>query len=64
MFDEETKVAYREIVDIRQEALYSNHEISMEQKEKLVQFKDKVWNRIYKNGSWIQKLQLKYIYFL
>lgn len=64
MFDEETKAAYREIVDIRQEALYSNHEISMEQKEKLVQFKDKVWNRIYKNGSWIQKLQLKYIYFL
>lgn len=64
MFDEETQEAYQEIVDIRQEAVYSMHTVTEAQKEKLVQFKNRVWERVYKNGSWIQRFQLKYIYFL
>ena len=64
MFDEETAAQYEEIVRIRQEAVYSDHEITEEQREMQDAFKNKIWNRIYKNGSIIQKFRLKYIYFL
>lgn len=64
MFDEETAMEYRRVVDIRQEAVYSQNPLSQEQKEEMMEFKEKVWKRIYTNGTWIQKMQLKYIYFL
>ena len=64
MFDEDTKAAYREIVNIRQEAVYSLHDLTEEQRDVLVKFKNEVWERVYKNGSRIQRLQLKYVYFL
>lgn len=64
MFDPETAQAYREMVDIRQEAVYSRNAISEEQKDKLIAFKDQIWKRVYTNGSFFQKFQLKYIYYL
>lgn len=64
MFDEITGTEYEEIVHIRQEAVYSEHEIEEEQRAKMETFKNKIWNRVYKKGSLIQKFQLKYIYFL
>ncbi len=64
MFDEDTKAAYREIVNIRQEAVYSLHDLTEEQRDVLVKFKNEVWERVYENGSRIQRLQLKYVYFL
>ena len=64
MFDEYTGKEYREIVQIRQEAVYSEHEMTEEQKKALEAFKNKIWNRVYKHGNLIQKFQLKYIYFL
>ena len=64
MFDEETAAEYEEIVRIRQEAVYSEHEITEEQREIQESFKNKIWIRIYKNGNIIQKFRLKYIYFL
>ena len=33
MFDEDTKAAYREIVNIRQEAVYSLHDLTEEQRD-------------------------------
>lgn len=64
MFDEETAAEYHRIVDIRQEAVYSRNTITPEQKDEMMAFKEAVWKRIYTNGTLIQKLQLKYIYFL
>lgn len=64
MFDEETAAEYHRIVDIRQEAVYSSNEITSEQKTEMMAFKETIWKRIYTNGTVIQKLQLKYIYFL
>ena len=64
MFDEETAAEYHRIVDIRQEAVYSSNEITSEQKAEMMAFKETIWKRIYTNGTLIQKLQLKYIYFL
>ena len=64
MFDEETAKEYHRIVDIRQEAVYSRNDLSEEQKQEMMEFKEKIWKRIYANGTWIQKMQLKYIYFL
>ena len=64
MFDEETAAEYHRIVDIRQEAVYSSNEITSEQKAEMMAFKEAIWKRIYTNGTVIQKLQLKYIYFL
>ena len=64
MFDEETAAEYHHIVDIRQEAVYSSNEMTPEQKAQMMAFKEKIWKRIYTNGTLIQKLQLKYIYFL
>ena len=64
MFDEETAAEYHRIVDIRQEAVYSSNAITSEQKAEMMAFKETIWKRIYTNGTVIQKLQLKYIYFL
>lgn len=64
MFDGEIAAEYEEIVRIRQEAVYSEHEITEEQREIQESFKNKIWIRIYKNGNIIQKFRLKYIYFL
>ena len=64
MFDEETGKEYHRIVDIRQEAVYSRNSLTEEQKQEMMEFKEKIWKRIYANGTWIQKMQLKYIYFL
>lgn len=64
MFDEETGKEYCRIVDIRQEAVYSQNDLTLEQKQEMMEFKEKIWKRIYANGTWIQKMQLKYIYFL
>lgn len=64
MFDEETSKEYHRVVDIRQEAVYSRNDLTEEQKQEMMEFKEKIWKRIYANGTWIQKMQLKYIYFL
>ena len=64
MFYEETGKEYHRIVDIRQEAVYSRNSLTEEQKQEMMEFKEKIWKRIYANGTWIQKMQLKYIYFL
>ena len=64
MFDEGTGKEYHRIVDIRQEAVYSRNSLTEEQKQEMMEFKEKIWKRIYANGTWIQKMQLKYIYFL
>ena len=64
MFDEKTGEEYREVVRIRQEAVYSAHTMQEEQWRIMVQFKCKVWDRIYEGGDLIQRFQLKYIYFL
>ncbi len=50
--------------DIRQEAVYSEKHRNRRQKQEMMEFKEKIWKRIYANGTWIQKMQLKYIYFL
>ena len=64
LFDPQTAEAYRAVAAIRQKAVYSEHEITEEERQFLAAFKDQLWNRIYTEGRLIQKLQLKYIYFL
>ena len=54
----------REAADIRQEAVYSAHEVTEEQKRRMEEFKDTLWERVYKDGGLFQRFQLKYIYFL
>lgn len=64
MFDRETRKAYEEVVFIRQKAVYSGHEITEEEKQKVLTFKNQIWHRIYEHSGWLWKLQLKFIYFL
>lgn len=64
MFDREMAEEYIDVVAVRQEAVYSGHEITEEQWSLMRRFKEKIWNRIYSQGSILQKFQLKYIYFL
>lgn len=64
LFDEEMKEQYNKIVDIRQEAVYSSHNITKEQREIVLDFKNKVWEKVYKEAGWVEKFQLKFIYFL
>ena len=64
LFDPQTADAYRAVVAVRQKAVYSEQEISEEERQLLAAFKDQLWNRIYTEGRLIQRLQLKYIYFL
>ena len=64
LFGEELSEAYREAADIRQEAVYSAHEVTEEQKRRMEEFKDTLWERVYKDGGLFQRFQLKYIYFL
>lgn len=64
LFGEELSEAYRAAADIRQEAVYSAHEITEEQKRRMEEFKDTLWERVYKDGGLFQRFQLKYIYFL
>lgn len=64
MFDEETGKRFLKTVDIRQEAVYSLHEITEDQRAYLDSFKDEIWNRVYRGSGWFQRFQLKYIYFL
>ena len=64
MYDEDVRKQYGEVVAIFQEAIYSNHEVTEEQRKIIVDFKDCIWQRVYEDAGLIQKLQLKYIYFL
>lgn len=64
LFDEEMKEQYNKVVDIRQEAVYSSHNITKEQREIVLDFKNKVWEKVYKEAGWMEKFQLKFIYFL
>lgn len=64
MFDKEIRDKYEEAASIRQEAVYSNHEITEEQRIKVMELKDLIWHRVYNGSNWVQKFQLKYIYFL
>ena len=64
LFGRELALEYERAVTVRQKAVYSMHEITEDDRELLEKLKNEVWNRIYRNGSRIQRFQLKYIYFL
>ena len=64
LFDEEMKTEYTKVVDIRQEAVYSSHSITKEQRDFVMEFKNKVWEKVYKEAGWLERFQLKFIYFL
>lgn len=64
MFDQDVRDKYVRVVQIRQEAVYSTHEISEEQRKEILDFKDLIWKRVYNGSNWVQKFQLKYIYYL
>ena len=64
LFDEEMKIEYTKVVDIRQEAVYSSHSIAKEQRDFVMEFKNKVWEKVYKEAGWLERFQLKFIYFL
>ena len=64
LFDEEMKTEYTKVVDIRQEAVYSSHIITKEQRDFVMEFKNKVWKKVYKEAGWLERFQLKFIYFL
>ena len=64
LFGRELALEYERAVTVRQKAVYSMHEITEADRELLEKLKNEVWNRIYRNGSRIQRFQLKYIYFL
>ena len=55
---------YTKVVDIRQEAVYSCHSITKEQRDFVMEFKNKVWEKVYKEAGWLERFQLKFIYFL
>ena len=64
LFDEEMKIEYTKVVDIRQEAVYSSHSITKEQRDFVMEFKNKVWEKVYKEAGWLERFLLKFIYFL
>jgi len=64
MFGGAAAEEYKKAVDIRQESVYSTHEMTREAAGTVAAFKDRMWHRVYDDGNSIQKWQLKYIYFL
>lgn len=63
-FGPELGAAYHEAVEIRQEAVYSTHTMTEEQKDKVRAFQEMIWKRVYEEGSLLERLRLKYIYYL
>lgn len=64
LFDKEMKTQYDQVVDIRQEAVYSSHKVTKEQRDAVWNFKNEVWEKVYQEAGWFEKFQLKFIYFL
>lgn len=64
LFDKEMKTQYDQVVDIRQEAVYSSHKVTKEQRDVVWNFKNEVWEKVYQEAGWFEKFQLKFIYFL
>ena len=64
MFGESVGKAFLQAAEIHQEAVYSDHVMSEEQRTQMKAFKDQVWERVYRQAGVMQKFRLKYIYFL
>lgn len=64
MFGESVGKVFLQAAEIHQEAVYSDHVISEEQRTQMKAFKDQVWERVYRQAGVMQKFRLKYIYFL
>ena len=64
MFGESVGKVFLQAAEIHQEAVYSDHVMSEEQRTQMKAFKDQVWERVYRQAGVMQKFRLKYIYFL
>lgn len=64
VFGEEMAQEFEEVVDIRQEAVYSQHPIEEEKRKKVKAFEEKIWQGVYEEGTLLQRLKLKFVYYL
>lgn len=63
-FDVEFREAYHTVVSIWQEAKFSDHDMTEEQRIQVVALKDGLWMQTWENAGLLRKLQLKFLYFL
>lgn len=56
--------AYREVADIRQEAVYSDHEMTEVQRERVMRFKDRLIKEILSTSSLSERILYRVRYFL
>ena len=64
VFGDDLAEDYAASAAIRQEAVYSDHVMSDEARQVVSDFREDVWNRVYSMGGFVERFQLKYIYFL
>ena len=64
VFGDDLAEDYAASAAIRQEAVYSDHVMSDEARKVVADFREDVWNRVYTMGGFVERFQLKYIYFL
>ena len=61
---QECAQAYREVVDIRQEAVYSTHLMTEDQRERVRRFKDRLVREVWQKSSFAERLMYRFRYFL
>lgn len=62
--EEDLRPEFRAVVDIWQEAKFSDNPMTEAQRRRAIALKDQVWERVWSQSGWLKKLQLKYLYFL
>ena len=62
--EEELRKKYRQVNAIWEEAKFSRHEMRECQRQELLELNAAVWNSIWQKAGILQKIKLKYVYFL
>ena len=63
-FDEDLREDYRQVVQIWQEARFSENPMEEQQRTRVISLKDVLWQRVWNRAGLLEKLQLKFLYFL
>lgn len=62
--DELLRKKYRNVGEIWQEAKFSRHAMSEAQRQTVLELSDTVWQSVWQKAGILQKIKLKYVYFL
>ena len=62
--DTNLTTGYRNVQKLWEEAKFSNHEMSEEDRQQVLQINEELWERIWTHSGFFTRMKLKYVYFL